>query len=339
MTRLLTVVSSAHEMDVVDGKHPTGYWAEEVGKPLERFRQAGIELTVATPDGKRPKPDDWSLAPYFHYPDADEDFMRSVFRSFARDAEDTLVTLHHLTELNIVAARRVHKALVAAGMDPQESRARVEALAKTAYEDNRDFVDVLAGDADVVAYVDAARLQEIADEVASDAEREASALAERLAADDALNTPKDLREITDEEIDGFDGVFVPGGHGPMVDLNANPDMRRVLQRMHRSNKTIAALCHGPAALLSAGEGADGAWLFDGYKMTAFTDEEEDQTQAARRGIVWYLEDALKSSGAVFDDAEAAWVSHVVVDRNLITAQNPSSSEAAAAAVLKRLELL
>jgi putative intracellular protease/amidase len=51
---------------------------------------------------------------------------------------------------------------------------------------------------------------------------------------------------------------------------------------------------------------------------------------------WYLEAALKNRGAIFDDGDAAWVSHVVVDRNLITGQNPGSAEAAAGALLKRL---
>jgi putative intracellular protease/amidase len=42
---------------------------------------------------------------------------------------------------------------------------------------------------------------------------------------------------------------------------------------------------------------------------------------------------------VFDDGDAAWASHIVVDRNLVTAQNPASSEAAADAVLKKLGVL
>jgi putative intracellular protease/amidase len=105
--------------------------------------------------------------------------------------------------------------------------------------------------------------------------------------------------------------------------------------MHGAGKIIAALCHGPAALLSA-PGVDGAWMFDGYRMTAFTDEEEDQTKAGKIGMPWYVEAALKNRGAIFDDGDAAWVSHVVVDRNLITGQNPGSAEAAAGALLKRL---
>jgi putative intracellular protease/amidase len=46
--------------------------------------------------------------------------------------------------------------------------------------------------------------------------------------------------------------------------------------------------------------------------------------------------ALKNAGAVFDDGPAAWDSHVVVDRNLITGQNPGSTEAIADAVVKKL---
>jgi putative intracellular protease/amidase len=39
---------------------------------------------------------------------------------------------------------------------------------------------------------------------------------------------------------------------------------------------------------------------------------------------------------VFDDGPAAWASHVVVDRHIITGQNPGSTEAVADAVIKAL---
>ncbi len=147
--------------------------------------------------------------------------------------------------------------------------------------------------------------------------------------------PGNLAAFADEEVLGFDGVFIPGGHGSLVDFADNADIGRVLRLMHGAGKPVAALCHGPAALLSAPQ-ADGAWMFDGYRMTAFTDEEENQTKAGKIGMPWYVEAALKNRGAIFDDGDAAWVSHVVVDRNLITGQNPGSAEAAAGALLKRL---
>jgi putative intracellular protease/amidase len=89
-------------------------------------------------------------------------------------------------------------------------------------------------------------------------------------------------------------------------------------------------------LLSAGETPGGRWVFDGYKLTSFTDEEEDQTLLGQKGIPWYVETALKNAGAVFDHAALPWTSHVVVDRNLITSQNPMSSDAAADAILRRI---
>jgi len=81
----------------------------------------------------------------------------------------------------------------------------------------------------------------------------------------------------------------------MVDFADNADIGRVLRLVHGAGKPVAALCHGPAALLSA-PAADGVWMFDGYRMTAFTDEEEDQTKAGKIGMPWYVEAALKNRG-------------------------------------------
>lgn len=338
MTRLLMIVSSARTMTLADGRdHPTGYWAEEVLEPYERFAAAGVDLLIATPDGKAPQPDPWGLEPFFHYPQADEDFMFSVFRSFAPDAEDIRVTFTHFSELNLVLLRRVYLALVDTGMERLAARELVESAARTAWRGGRDLVEVLGGTGEVTGRLPRERIEEIREEVWQASRSNARQVAETLAAAPSLQHPRGLAGLTDAEILSCDGVFIPGGHGPMVDLADNADMSRALRLAHSGGKTIAALCHGPAALLSAPD-EDGIWLFDGYKMTAFTDEEEDQTQAGKTGMPWYLEDALKNRGAVFDDGDAAWVSHVVVDRNLITAQNPGSSEAAADAVLKRLEV-
>lgn len=326
-------------MEVADGTHPTGYWAEEVLKPYERFEDAGLDITVATPDGEAPQPDPWGLEHYFHYPDDDEDFVLSVFRSFARDVEDVRITLHHLTQLNLIAACRVHQALVDAGLDPVEARRLVQRCGEQAYREDRDYIDVLSEDDEVTSRVAPDRLRAMADEVRRESEQESQRVADRLASIEELQHPRDLRELSDDDVLDFDAVFFPGGHGPMVDMADNPDVGRVLRLVHERERTIAALCHGPAALLSAGETPEGGWLFDGYKLTAFTDEEENQTRASKHGMLWYLEGALKNAGAVFDDADAAWTSHVIVDRNLVTAQNPNSSEAAADAVLKRLEAL
>ena len=339
MPRLLMVVSSARTLKLADGTdHPTGYWAEEVEKPYRRFIEQGVEVVVATPDGQPPQPDPYGLEPIFHYPDEDEDFAGSVFRSFAPDVDDIRLTLHHLTELNLMAARRVFLTLREAGLSAAEARGVVETCARRAWADDRDFIDVLAEEPVVAANIPADRLRQRAEDLKADSAAESRRVAETLASNEALQQPRKLSEITDGEALTFDGVFFPGGHGPMVDLHENPDVDRIVRLLHERERMVAALCHGPAALLSVGEGHEG-WLFDGYKMTAFTDEEEDQTQAGRLGMAWYLETALKNQGAVFDDGDSAWAPHIVVDRNLVTAQNPASSEAAADAVLKKLGVL
>jgi putative intracellular protease/amidase len=338
MTSLLMIVSSARTMTLADGRdHRTGYWAEEVLEPYQRFAAAGVDLLIATPDGQAPQPDPWGLEPFFHYPQADEDFMFSVFRSFAPDAEDIRVTFTHFSELNLVMLRRVYLALAEAGLDRTAARELIESAARTAWRGRRDVVQVLGETGEVTGRLPRERIAAIRDEVWQASRLNAREVAGTLAAIGGLQHPRSLAGLTEAEITSCDGVFIPGGHGPMVDLADNADMARVLRLMYGAGKTISALCHGPAALLSVPD-EDGIWLFDGYKMTAFTDEEEDQTQAGKVGMPWYLEDALKNRGAVFDDGDAAWVSHVVVDRNLITAQNPGSSQAAADAVLKRLEV-
>lgn len=338
MARIAYLVSSANEIELADGRrHPTGYFAEEALKPYERFVAAGAEVVVVTPDGRPPIADPYGLEHFFHYPDEDKDFFASVMRTFHRDPDDIRVTLHQNTELGLVAARRIAQRLVARGMAPGDAHALVSRAAKVAWRQDRQLVDVMSGEG-LDGGLTRAELQEAVDEL----ERAAAALAaerrDRLATIPGFREPLSLAELSDERLAEFDAVFVPGGHGPMADLSGNPDVTRLLRVLHEKRAPIAALCHGPAALLSAPDREDGQWLFDGYRLTCFTDEEEDQTVPGRLGLPWYVDTALKNAGAVFDDAPQAWVSHVVVDRNLITGQNPNSTEATADTVLKALEI-
>lgn len=64
MAKLLMIVSSARTIRLADGSdHPTGYRAEEVRKSHEAFVAAGIDVVIATPDGKVPQPDPWGRWP------------------------------------------------------------------------------------------------------------------------------------------------------------------------------------------------------------------------------------------------------------------------------------
>jgi putative intracellular protease/amidase len=335
MTRIAYLVTSAREMTLIDGTaHPTGYFAEEALKPYERFTEAGFDVTVITPDGKPPYADPYGLSWFFHYPDEDKDYLASVVRTFARDVDDIRLTLHQNTELGLAAARRVAALLQQQGSTAAQAHQVVSAAAKTAWRHDRQFAEVLAEDGSHGLTLE--QLQAEVDAQRADSENLATERAARLQALPGFQHPVALSSLSDAQLSEFDAVFAPGGHGPMVDLADNPDVGRLLTALQARRAPIAALCHGPAILLSAPERADGLWLFDGYRMTSFTDEEEDQTEAGRLGMEWLLDVALKNAGAVFDDGPSAWISHVVVDRNLITGQNPGSTEATADAVISRL---
>jgi putative intracellular protease/amidase len=140
-------------------------------------------------------------------------------------------------------------------------------------------------------------------------------------------------------LDRFGAVFIVDGDGATVDLARNPHLARVITELHSRGGVIATQGYGAAALLSAPARSDGQWLFDGYRMTALTDEEKSHAELGSPSPAWSLETALKQAGAIFDDGGTAWRSHVVVDRNLITGQNPQSADAVADAILTHLEVL
>jgi putative intracellular protease/amidase len=338
MTRIAYLVSSASEITLADGtQHPTGYFAEEALKPYQRFVAAGFDVVVVTPDGKAPTADPYGLNWFFHYPDEDKDYLNSVVRTFAVDPDDIRFTLHQASELGLAAARRLAEALQTKGSSPAEAHDVVSRAAKAAWRQDRTIAEVMS-DPELSGGLSAADIQQALEEQRRASEELAAQRKAELDAIPGFQQPEDLRSLRDEQLAAFDAVFAPGGHGPMVDLADNPDVSRLLVALHAKQAPIASLCHGPALLLSAPERADGQWLFDGYRMTCFTDEEEDQTVPGRLGLPWYVDTAIKNAGAVFDDGPAAWVSHVVVDRHIITGQNPGSTEAVADAVIKSLRV-
>ena len=170
----------------------------------------------------------------------------------------------------------------------------------------------------------------LADESAGGKDR-ADGFRDYIASIDAeLAAPLVLAEVSPET---YDGVVIPGGHGPMTDLHKDADLGRLLIATNKAGKIIAPFCHGPAALLSAVDD-NGTFAFEGRKLTVFTNEEE-LNGGTGANTPWFVEDVLQEKGAIVENA-AAWSSHVVRDGNLITGQNPQSSEDVAKEVIKAL---
>jgi len=145
-----------------------------------------------------------------------------------------------------------------------------------------------------------------------------------------LERPGKLEKV---DASDFDAVFYPGGHGPLEDLADNPASGALLSVALGAGTPLAVLCHAPAALLAA-RTADGGWPFTGYRMTGFTDAEEAGVGLADKAP-WLVQDRLTERGADFVEAEP-FTPHVVTDRNLLTGQNPASSEGLARELIGRL---
>ncbi|WP_371650730.1 MULTISPECIES: type 1 glutamine amidotransferase domain-containing protein [unclassified Streptomyces] len=158
----------------------------------------------------------------------------------------------------------------------------------------------------------------------------ADRIAKTLDSMDELRRPVKLAEV---DLDAYDAVFYPGGHGPMEDLAVNADSGRLLTDALASGKPLGVVCHAPAALLAA-TGQDGSNAFAGYRLTGFSNAEETQAGLADKAK-WLLQDRLVEFGADFQEGEP-WAPHVVTDRNLVTGQNPASAGPLAAELLKRL---
>lgn len=110
-----------------------------------------------------------------------------------------------------------------------------------------------------------------------------------------------------DEIDpaAYDLLVLPGGKAP-ANLRENESLLSIVRHFFSENKPVAAICHGPQILVSAG-------VLSGKKATCYKN----------------VADELKSAGADYRDEE------VVVDGNLITSRIPSDLPAFCREIMRR----
>jgi putative intracellular protease/amidase len=156
-----------------------------------------------------------------------------------------------------------------------------------------------------------------------------------LELEEILRTAEVLRrpiELADARLEDYDAVYYPGGHGPMEDLWQDADSGRLLIAALASGKPLAIVCHAPVAMMATR--IHGVSPFAGYRVTAFTNDEEDGVGLRARAR-WTAEDELVKLGVNFVRSEM-WKPYTVVDRNLFTGQNPASAGPLAKEFIKEL---
>ena len=95
----------------------------------------------------------------------------------------------------------------------------------------------------------------------------------------------------------YDILILPGGKAPSA-IRKEPKALEIARYFFKQNKPVAAICHGPQILISAG-------LLEGRVVTGYKSIAKE----------------LKNAGAIYKDEE------VVVDKNLITSRQPSDMNA------------
>lgn len=141
--------------------------------------------------------------------------------------------------------------------------------------------------------------------------------------------------ISINEVDSgdYDAIFLPGGHGPMWDFPTNSTLANLITAFNEEEKVISTVCHATVALVSV-KAASGDPLVRGKVVTGFTNSEE-KAVGLEAIVPFLLETRLRDLGANFVSGED-WLPNLQQDGNIITGQNPASSEPAAKAVLAAL---
>ena len=224
--KILMVLTSHNELG--DTGHKTGFWLEEFTAPFYVFKDAGADITLASPKGCQPPVDPNSEA---------EDALTESTRRFSEDT--------HAREM----------------------------LAST-------------------------------------------------------------RKLADVDMNQYDAIFYPGGHGPLWDLAEDDKSIALIKTAYEQDKVIGAVCHAPAVFKNVFIKPDQN-IVGGREVTGFSNTEEDAVQLTNI-VPFLLEDMLKQNNARYSRGDD-WAPHIVVDGKLITGQNPASSEGAAKAVLQALQ--
>lgn len=145
--------------------------------------------------------------------------------------------------------------------------------------------------------------------------------------------------ISNIETSNYDAIMVAGGQSPMFTFSDAKELHKTFEDFYNSGKVTAALCHG-TAILNYTKDVLGNDLVKGKQVTGFTNEEEDQANAAVNAEVmpWRIEDALSNKEAQFTKLDP-WTPFAIADGNLVTGQQNMSGEVTAQKIVDLLKKL
>lgn len=157
-------------------------------------------------------------------------------------------------------------------------------------------------------------------------QRERTLVEDKMKTENNLKHPTPFAEISEEDLNGYAGVFIPGGHAPLADLGDNKELGRILSHFHNKQKPTALICHGPYALLST-KSLGEEFAYKGYKITSWSDAEERVMETLFWGEIEKVESALKKEGADMVTGLGTMAGSITVDREVVSGGNPMAANA------------
>lgn len=157
--------------------------------------------------------------------------------------------------------------------------------------------------------------------------RRENELIDRMRRENGFDSPRPFKTISDEELESYAGVFIPGGHAPLKDLGNDPELGRILKHFHSKHKPTAAICHGPYAFLSTKATGDGEFAYKGYKITSWSDAEEKMMETMLGGEIDKVESSLRDAGAEMVEGAGEKVGYITVDKEVASGGNPMAADA------------
>lgn len=149
-----------------------------------------------------------------------------------------------------------------------------------------------------------------------------------------LTHPKSLHDFvanqmktdTDSE---YVAVFIPGGHGALIGLPSNEDLKHVIDWVLKEDKFMMAICHGPAALLAGALNTSPEnYPYKGYKMKSFPDLIDKQLPTigyVPGDLPWYYGAKLKALGVDILNNDITGACYT--DRKLLSGDSPLAANA------------
>ncbi|HFT7392157.1 TPA: glyoxalase III HchA [Aeromonas hydrophila] len=137
--------------------------------------------------------------------------------------------------------------------------------------------------------------------------------------------PLTLSTVIAQGLDNYAAIFIPGGHGALIDIPESKDVGAALEWAAANDRFVISLCHGPAAFLAVGDSD----IYRGYKICAFPDALDAKTPEIGYmpgHLTWKFGEKLKALG--FEIINKDNISGAVHrDRKLITGDSPLAGNA------------